>query len=186
MVVWYAGLFTLIGVIAIVIITTWIAIRHTPEAPLVEVIQRVYKIRAHYFYALVATLTVGLLFTIAFLPYPQNQKRHPDVIVSAVGYTWYWQLTPTSDKAKRLKKGAHGELILPLDKPVQFNVTSNDVNHGFGIYNTKGVLLTQTQAMPGYVNKLIYTFTKPGVYTVLCMEYCGLAHHTMLTSFKVQ
>jgi cytochrome c oxidase subunit 2 len=45
--------------------------------------------------------------------------------------------------------------------------------------------VTQTQAMPGYVNKLYHTFTKPGKYQILCMEYCGAAHHFMVTEFEV-
>jgi heme/copper-type cytochrome/quinol oxidase subunit 2 len=37
---------------------------------------------------------------------------------------------------------------------------------------------------PGLV--LRYTFTEPGVYQVLCLEYCGLAHHEMNGQIKVQ
>ena len=69
---------------------------------------------------------------------------------------------------------------------VEFQVTSADVNHGFAIYKNKTRLLAQTQAMPGYVNKLRYKFTEPGEYEVLCLEYCGLAHHGMSAKFTVK
>ena len=39
--------------------------------------------------------------------------------------------------------------------------------------------------MPGHTNRLAYTFTQPGKYRVLCLEYCGLAHHGMMTEFEV-
>ncbi len=72
-----------------------------------------------------------------------------------------------------------------VGQPIEFNVTSSDVNHGFGIYDENMVVITQTQAMPGYTNKLYYTFTKPGKYKILCLEYCGLAHHFMIADFEV-
>ena len=42
------------------------------------------------------------------------------------------------------------------------------------------------QAMPGYVNRLQYTFTAPGTYRILCLEYCGLVHHQMMTDLVVK
>jgi cytochrome c oxidase subunit 2 len=39
--------------------------------------------------------------------------------------------------------------------------------------------------MPGYINVLRYTFNEPGVYRVLCLEYCGVAHHEMTADIKV-
>lgn len=46
-------------------------------------------------------------------------------------------------------------------------------------------IVAQTQAMPGYTNVLRYTFTEPGVYRVLCLEYCGVEHHDMKTEINV-
>jgi cytochrome c oxidase subunit 2 len=39
--------------------------------------------------------------------------------------------------------------------------------------------------MPGYINQVRYTFTKPGRYRVLCLEYCGLVHHDMTANLRV-
>jgi cytochrome c oxidase subunit 2 len=58
-------------------------------------------------------------------------------------------------------------------------VTSLDVNHGFSLYDENGKLLGQTQAMPGYVNRLFVKFEKSGIYTAFCMELCGNSHHRM-------
>jgi cytochrome c oxidase subunit 2 len=46
-------------------------------------------------------------------------------------------------------------------------------------------LVGQTQAMPGYTNSIKITFKESGIYKLLCMEYCGLAHHAMITDFTV-
>ena len=84
-------------------------------------------------------------------------------------------------------KNPTGEAIeLPTNELVEFRVTSLDVNHGFAIYNAANRLVTQTQAMPGYVNRLRYKFKEPGTYNIFCLEYCGMAHQIMRASFVVK
>jgi cytochrome c oxidase subunit II len=74
---------------------------------------------------------------------------------------------------------------VPVGQSVEFHVTSADVNHDFAIYDPGMHVVAQTQAMPGYTNKLDYTFSKPGTYKILCLEYCGIAHHNMMSEIKV-
>lgn len=78
------------------------------------------------------------------------------------------------------------DIEVPQGQVVEFRVTSLDVNHGFAIYNEEAKLVTQVQAMPGYVNKLRWEFDKPGKYNILCLEYCGSAHSFMRASFTVK
>jgi cytochrome c oxidase subunit 2 len=59
------------------------------------------------------------------------------------------------------------------------------VNHGFALYDPEFRVVAETQAMPGYTNVLRYTFREPGTYQVLCLEYCGVAHHAMMAQIKV-
>jgi len=93
-----------------------------------------------------------------------------DVTIRATGHQFRWELDRDTVQAGQL---------------VEFELTSADVNHGFAIYRDKNTLLAQTQAMPGYVNKLQVRFAEPGEYEVLCLEYCGLAHHGMRAVIKV-
>ena len=58
-----------------------------------------------------------------------------------------------------------GVVLAPL--PPMFNTTQ------------LSTLLAQTQAMPGYMNRMRITFDQPGTYTVLCLEFCGMSHHRM-------
>ena len=95
----------------------------------------------------------------------------PDAVIRAVGAQWRWTLDKDTVRA--------GDLV-------EFHVTADDVNHGFAIYRGKTHIVAQTQAMPGYVNKLQVRFAEPGEYEVLCLEYCGLAHHGMRAKIKVQ
>jgi cytochrome c oxidase subunit 2 len=106
------------------------------------------------------------------LPYVRHAAAGAGPIqrVTAVGEQWDWALTPNKVVA---------------GQPVEFHVTSKDVNHGFAIYDPDLRMVAQTQAMPGYENVLRYTFTEPGTYQILCLEYCGIAHHDMKTDFTV-
>jgi cytochrome c oxidase subunit II len=66
-------------------------------------------------------------------------------------------------------------LILPVGKPVQFDVTSLDVIHSFWAYQ----LGVKADANPG-VNNVAYTIpTQLGTVTVRCAELCGLWHGAM-------
>jgi cytochrome c oxidase subunit 2 len=115
---------------------------------------------------------VGVVIAVAtLLPWPHAVPAgHGVVPVHARGSMWAWELDRTS---------------LPVGVPVVFHVTSSDVNHGFGVFDPKGRLLFQTQAMPGWVNKVAWTFTESGRYRVLCLEYCGLVHHGMMAELEV-
>jgi len=186
MTVWYAGLITLVGAIAIFLITIWLLYGATPAQPAESVTGRLYKVRGRYFVVLMAVLVIVLLLTLRHLPYRSMVSAEPEYIVPVSGMIWSWQIGPLEDRDGNPSSNVAGTVVLPLGKTVEFQVTAKDVNHGFGIYNEQGQLVAQTQAMPGYVNKLVHTFTVPGKYEVLCMEYCGLAHHTMISTITVE
>jgi cytochrome c oxidase subunit 2 len=103
------------------------------------------------------------------MPYASGASADADVRV--VGGQFYWSLSQET-----FERG----------ETVRFDVTSADVNHGFGLYDPDGRLIGSVQAMPGYHNKLTVTLEKAGPYTIACFEYCGLAHHGMIRRFEVR
>lgn len=187
MIAWYAGIITLLGAAAIVAIAWFVAARHVPQERTESVVPRIYKVRLWYFVALLAVLIVVSGVTLAKLPYPQVKRQEPAMTVSVVGRMWAWELQlPAAQGQTGAAAPAAEALVLPAGQVVQFDVTSQDVNHGFGVYDESGHLIAQTQAMPGYVNRLRLVFNRPGQYHVLCLEYCGFAHHSMLAAFQVK
>ena len=70
---------------------------------------------------------------------------------------------------------------LEAGRPVRFSGRSADTMHGFAVYHPDGRVLFTMMLMPGLAKptSLIHTFKDPGRYTVRCLEYCGIAHHTM-------
>ena len=119
------------------------------------------------FLAGLGVVVVGL--SLFALPYPSGAAAgRTDVEVK--GGQFFWSFTPRSVAA---------------GTRVRFDVTSVDVNHGFGLYDPHGHLIGSVQAMPGYVNRLDLTLDDPGVYRVRCLEFCGLNHATMEATFTV-
>jgi cytochrome c oxidase subunit II len=91
-------------------------------------------------------------------------------IVKVTGGQFFWSLVPNH---------------VPAGTRIRFDVTSIDVNHGFGLYDPHGHLIGSVQAMPGYHNKLNLTLGEPGVYQIRCLEFCGLSHSIMQSIFTV-
>jgi len=67
------------------------------------------------------------------------------------------------------------QLVLPVGRPVQFNVTSLDVIHSFWAYQ----LGVKADANPGVNNVAYTTPLHTGTVTVRCAELCGLWHGAM-------
>lgn len=113
----------------------------------------------------------GTWLTLRHFPIPdQHVPIEADVAVNVESFMWGW----TIDN-KRIKAG----------QTVEFRVTSKDVNHNFAIYAPGGNLVAQTQAMPGFTNKMVHRFEEPGTYTVQCLEYCGVGHGAMKNTITV-
>lgn len=130
-----------------------------------------HVLQAWLFVVLLVGFVVGSWATLRHFPIPpQSGPLDVKQVVDVVGRQWSWQITPATVQA---------------GSPVEFRVTSADVNHGFAVYAPDGLIVTQTQAMPGFTNKLVYTFTQPGTYTVQCLEYCGIGHAPMKSTFQV-
>lgn len=186
MTVWSAAAVTLVGALAIFLITIWLVLGAKTARPAEPVVAGLYKVRGRYFFLLMVALIVILGMTLPDLPYRNMVSVEPEYIVPVHGRIWSWQIGPVTDRDGKPLQSGEAAVVLPVGKALEFQVTAEDVNHGFGIYNEAGQLLAQTQAMPGYVNRLVHTFTEPGTYYVLCMEYCGIGHHTMLATMTVE
>jgi len=131
-----------------------------------EIAEHAAKWRRGAFWGLLALFVPTIGYSLTLMPYAARGApgAAPAVVVQATGHQWAWELTPST---------------VPAGQPVEIRVTGADVNHGLGVYDPTGRLITQTQAMPGYTNVIRHTFATPGTYHVLCLEYCGLGHHTM-------
>ena len=169
-----AGLATAIGTSLIVLIALflWYASRRRSPAPEQDH-KRIYELRIIYFFILTIALAATLGATLQRLPYPYYRGKHAAaVVVNVTGSDWLWKFQIMH--GSKAAPATYDKLSVPAGKLIDFRVTSADVNHGFGLYDNAGVLLGQTQAMPGYVNQLYFRLPSPGTYHVECLEYCGV------------
>jgi len=67
------------------------------------------------------------------------------------------------------------QIYIPVGSEVDFYVTSKDVVHGFNIAEKN----VNMMAIYGNINKTTVKFEKPGVYKIVCHEYCGIGHQNM-------
>ncbi|MDH4347121.1 MAG: hypothetical protein OEW31_12380 [Thermoleophilia bacterium] len=125
---------------------------------------------------MVVALFALLLATIFYVPYGESAGANKQ-IVRIVGVQYAWAVDPADVAA---------------GTPVEFRLESRGtngepaVNHGVGVYDPDGTLLFQAQVIPGRVQIVVHTFTEPGKYEILCLEYCGAKHHEMVTTFEVR
>ena len=111
-----------------------------------------------------------LLGTIFYVPYGESAGSRKQVVL-VTGVQFAWAVSPQ---------------VVRAGVPVEFLIGSRDVNHGFGLYDPSGTLITQVQVVPGATQKLVWTFDEPGRYRILCLEFCGAKHHEMTAEFEVE
>ncbi|NPA81457.1 MAG: cytochrome C oxidase subunit II [Epsilonproteobacteria bacterium] len=84
------------------------------------------------------------------------------------------------DKVVEIKVKDH-KFILPDVKPivlecnekVKFNVTSDDLTYGFGVFRKDNSMVFQMQVIPKYNNEILWTFTESGNFDIMSTEYSG-------------
>jgi len=171
MAVWW----TLLGLgAAWTLVWAWVLLHAGPGPSYEATAPVVHRLRRVLFVGFLVAFAAVFAISVRAYPYI-DFRRHsvgmPAVTVDVQANQWSWALSRTQ---------------VPVGVPVEFAVTSQDVNHGFGVYAPDGLLLTQVQAMPGYTNRLVYRFARPGAYTIRCLEYCGIFHHVMLATLDVR
>ena len=139
MTAYYAAITTLLASLAIVALALFVSAKRFPSEAASTATSTVYRVRSVYFVIILGAVVILLAFTLPMTPYPSKfSERTPDVMVNAIGEMWSWTLTPGSSNAS-----SGDNLVLPVGKLVEFEVSSKDVNHNFAIYNSAGELIAQ-------------------------------------------
>jgi len=73
-------------------------------------------------------------------------------------------------------------LELEKDQPYRIHLSSMDWQHGFSLQPTN----INLQILPGYEMVVTMTPDQVGEFTVVCNEFCGIGHHTMLGKIFVK
>jgi cytochrome c oxidase subunit II len=65
------------------------------------------------------------------------------------------------------------KLVIKVNEKVLFDVRSEDLTYGFGLFRSDNSMLFQMQVVPGHKNDLLWKFDREGVYTIRSTEYSG-------------
>lgn len=130
-------------------------------------------------WVIISVILVIFLFGYGLVFYNQIQTASAsDVLVVHVnGEQWLWNYSypQYGDNA------VSTTLVLPVNRPVRFDITSTDVQHSFWI----PAFAVKQDAVPGQTTHISATPTQIGTYEVRCAELCGVYHSYMETPVQV-
>lgn len=158
-------------------------------------VQTRYHIPLEILYTVVPIMMVGTLFfyTAKDQAAIQDTSKTPDLRIGVIGKQWAWDFNYIDSKV--YDRGVQADttagkpgveatlptLYLPVDKRVQFEITSNDVIHSFWV----PAFLYKMDAIPGLNNTFQVVPQRLGTFKGKCSELCGEYHSQMLFNVKV-
>ena len=135
------------------------------------------------FFAIPAVI-IGVLFPFGEKTLLNIEHREtPQVVIKAEGFQWQWTFLYLNEgifvAGKTLVQPA--VMVVPVDEPVQIQLTSRDVVHSFFVPD----LLFKRDAIPGRKSTFTFTPAALGTFPAQCAEFCGLWHSRMTFAVKV-
>jgi len=98
------------------------------------------------------------------------QAAEAPLTVEVEGHQWWWEF-----RYPELGVTTAGQLVIPVGRVVNLNISSVDVIHSFWVPELGG----KTDAINGAVNKSWLKADRPGDYYGQCAELCGASHANM-------
>lgn len=112
-----------------------------------------------------------LWFAIGFRDFVHMNTPPADAMdVYVMGKQWMWKFSYPEGPS------AVSTLRVPAHRPVRLLMTSRDVIHSFFVPDFR----IKQDVLPNRYTQTWFTATKVGVHQILCTEFCGLNHSTML------
>jgi cytochrome c oxidase subunit 2 len=108
-----------------------------------------------------------------------------DEIVGIRGDQWVWRFTypgPDGELGTEDDFESVGELRVPLDKVVLFELTAKDVLHSMWVPE----LRLKQDAVPGRTIRGWFQPTREGRFEFICAEICGVGHTVMKAALVVE
>ncbi len=122
----------------------------------------------------ILVIAIGVISAVV-LSQNGNAGTNPMTInVFAQQFSWRFEY-PDNDGIKS------GELVLPVDRNITFEMESADVIHSFWIPE----MGQKQDLVPGIDTSIVITPTRTGTFALVCTELCGLGHATMRAVVRV-
>lgn len=122
-------------------------------------------------WTIVPLILLMVIFVWGYVVYDDMVRPPSDAMeVRVIGKQWLWQFQYDDGRTTT------GEVFVPVNKPVKFIMTSEDVLHSFFIPSFR----VKQDVVPGMYTSVWFEATIPGKHQVYCAEYCGTSHSQML------
>lgn len=103
--------------------------------------------------------------------YVREFKTAPGAMtINIIAKQWMWKVE--HPEGQREINALH----LPVDRPVQLRMTSEDVIHDFGL----PAFRIKHDVLPGRYETLSFTPTERGTFLLYCNQFCGVDHASMV------
>ena len=119
-------------------------------------------------------IAIGVLSAVVLSQNGEAGTNPMTIKVFAQQFAWRFEYPDE----KNLKSG---QLVLPIDRNITFELESADVIHSFWI----PAMGQKQDLVPGISTSIVITPTKIGTYSLICTELCGLGHATMRAVVQV-
>jgi cytochrome c oxidase subunit 2 len=166
--------------------------RRSADAPLPAQVR--YNIPLEILYTVLPIMMIGVLF--AYTAQDQSAiadtSAKPDLTINVVGKQWSWDFNYLDSNVYEV--GLQGQLngtpqvenqlptlYLPVNKRVEFVLTSRDVIHDFWV----PAFLYKMDVIPGVENRFQVVPQREGSFEGKCAELCGEYHSEMLFNVRV-
>lgn len=133
--------------------------------------------RLEIVWAVIPALLLFVVFLWGFRSYlDQSVPPAESIDVRVLAQRWSWSF----DYPKHGISGAT-ELVVPINRPVKLTMSAKDVIHSLYI----PAFRIKKDLIPNRYSVLWFEPTREGTYDVMCAEYCGTGHSTMLSKVRV-
>lgn len=115
-------------------------------------------------------IAMTFFFWGAKIYFRMNRPPNDALQISVVGKQWMWKLQH-ADGMREIN-----ELHVPVGRPVELTMTSEDVIHSFFV----PAFRMKRDVVPGRYSTVWFEATRPGRYHLFCSQYCGTNHAKMI------
>jgi cytochrome c oxidase subunit 2 len=128
-------------------------------------------------WTVIPTIVVMALGLYAWTVLDKVEAAQPNsMTIKVIGQQFAWNYQYPEQGIK-----TSGDLVVPNNKPLYFEMTSADVIHSFYIPAAR----VKRDVADGFVTRVRFTPDKLGTYPIVCTELCGIGHATMRSTLRV-
>lgn len=128
-------------------------------------------------WTIIPTIVVMALGLYAWTVLDKVEAAKPNsMTVKVIGQQFAWNYQYPEQGIK-----TSGDLVVPVNQPLYFEMTSADVIHSFYVPATR----MKRDVADGFTTRLRFVPNKLGSYPIVCTELCGIGHATMRSTLRV-